>query len=70
MRRITAKLRTKCTCGTWVQPGWKILWDPEYKMTVGCPFCKPNKTQEVPDPEASDAPFDPYWDFPTFHENS
>ncbi len=66
--KITAKKRTKCSCGTWVNPGWKILWDTGTRRTSGCPYCAPKETEHPPDVEAGPQPFDAYWDFPIFHD--
>ena len=37
--RITAKLKTKCSCGLWVKPESKIEWDKKTRKTVGCERC-------------------------------
>ena len=47
---MTARLRTRCQCGAWVQPGQRILWDPDTRRTCGCAACKPEQTEQHPDP--------------------
>ncbi len=37
--RITAKLRTMCSCGRWVDKGDEIEWDRSSKRTAGCVLC-------------------------------
>ena len=61
-RTITAKKRSQCSCGTWVNPGSKILWNPKTGRTVGC---KPCLWEGVPPDEPDDD-----WanDYPIFHD--
>ncbi len=39
-RRIVAKYRSTCTCGTPVYPGDTIDYNPEFGETVGCQTCR------------------------------
>lgn len=50
--RITARFRSRCLCGTWVHPGQVILWDTKLRKTCGCATCRPQETEEHPDPWA------------------
>lgn len=59
-RRILAKKRSKCFCGSWVYPGQAILWDTRTRKTCGCAACNPRETEEHPDPGAY-ADDDPWW---------
>ena len=62
-RSITAKKRSKCSCGCWVVPGSKIQWNPETGRTVGCKAC-------LWEGKPPDEPEDPVWDdaYPIFHD--
>jgi len=67
---LTAKFRTRCLCGRWVQPGEKIEFDCADRITVGCCACCRSAelaSGGVPDPEWGGAPFtDDDWGI--FHE--
>lgn len=47
-KMITARIRSRCVCSTWVQPGEIIKWDPTTRRTVGCRAC--HYSGEHPDP--------------------
>jgi hypothetical protein len=65
-RRITARYKSTCSCGTSVQPGEDIEWDPGTRLTVGCRTC--SYTGEDPAPgDHGDGGFSDE-DYPIFHD--
>jgi len=55
--KITARKRTRCKCGCWVNPGDIITWSSETKRTTGCKHC--GQTGYPPDcPDSDDIRWD------------